>query len=105
MLWSTRHNSHKADNYKRGKSQLQLMCEVLYAAFLMPQPVMLISTICMQVITSKGRKDYPTPRAVDISEIPGLVEQYRLGARNAVDAGFDGVEIHGANGKVPFLST
>ena len=39
-----------------------------------------------------------TPRALETSEIPGIVEQFRIGAQNAKKAGFDGVEIHGANG-------
>jgi 2,4-dienoyl-CoA reductase-like NADH-dependent reductase (Old Yellow Enzyme family) len=42
--------------------------------------------------------DYVTPRALDKSEIPGIVEGFRKGAENAKLAGFDGVEIHGANG-------
>lgn len=42
--------------------------------------------------------DYVAPRAVDRSEIPGLVEEFRQGAINAMKAGFDGVEIHGGNG-------
>ncbi len=41
---------------------------------------------------------YVTPRALEISEIPGIIEAYRKGAENAKLAGFDGVEIHGANG-------
>lgn len=41
---------------------------------------------------------YPTPRALETSEIPGIVDAYRRGAENAMAAGFDGVEIHGANG-------
>jgi 2,4-dienoyl-CoA reductase-like NADH-dependent reductase (Old Yellow Enzyme family) len=41
---------------------------------------------------------YETPRALDLHEIPGIIEAYRQGARNAQAAGFDGVEIHGANG-------
>ncbi|MCX7301846.1 MAG: alkene reductase [Rhodobacterales bacterium] len=43
-------------------------------------------------------RNYATPRALDISEIPGIVEAYRVGAANAKKAGFDGVEVHGANG-------
>ena len=43
-------------------------------------------------------KDFVTPRALDAGEIPGIIEDYRRGARNAQAAGFDGVEIHGANG-------
>jgi N-ethylmaleimide reductase len=38
------------------------------------------------------------PRALDIAELPGIVNDYRVAARNAIDAGFDGVEIHAANG-------
>ncbi len=51
-----------------------------------------------QVFTYQGMKDYETPRAIDLSEIPGVIGQYRTAAQNALDAGFDGVEIHGANG-------
>jgi N-ethylmaleimide reductase len=39
-----------------------------------------------------------TPRAIETAEIPGLIESYRTAARNALEAGFDGVEIHSANG-------
>ncbi|KAE9333255.1 hypothetical protein PF008_g14540 [Phytophthora fragariae] len=49
-------------------------------------------------ITREGRKDYVTPRALDISEIPGIVADYKAAAENAIAAGFDGVEIHAANG-------
>jgi 2,4-dienoyl-CoA reductase-like NADH-dependent reductase (Old Yellow Enzyme family) len=43
-------------------------------------------------------KPYVTPRALALDEIPGIVAAYRKGAENAKKAGFDGVEIHGANG-------
>ncbi|MGE6791325.1 2,4-dienoyl-CoA reductase [Pseudomonas guineae] len=43
-------------------------------------------------------KDYVTPRALETEEIADIVDAYRLGAENAKAAGFDGVEIHGANG-------
>jgi 2,4-dienoyl-CoA reductase-like NADH-dependent reductase (Old Yellow Enzyme family) len=43
-------------------------------------------------------KDYETPRALSLEEIPQVVAAYRKGAENAKKAGFDGVEIHGANG-------
>lgn len=46
----------------------------------------------------RPHQPFPTPRALDISELPGIVEAYRVGAENAKRAGFDGVEIHGANG-------
>lgn len=45
-----------------------------------------------------GFHPFVTPRALDTAELPGLVDEYRRAAQNARDAGFDGVEIHGANG-------
>jgi N-ethylmaleimide reductase len=42
--------------------------------------------------------DVSTPRALELSEIPGIVEAFKQAALNAIEAGFDGVEIHGANG-------
>ncbi|MCA9664535.1 MAG: alkene reductase [Myxococcales bacterium] len=48
--------------------------------------------------TPKGKKDYVTPRALEASELPGIVDDFRRAAARAVAAGFDGVEIHGANG-------
>jgi len=46
----------------------------------------------------RPEKNYEVPRALATDEIPGIVAAYRLGAQNAKLAGFDGVEIHGANG-------
>ena len=46
----------------------------------------------------RPKKEYVTPRALETDEIPGIVEAYRLAAENARRAGFDGVEIHAANG-------
>ena len=48
--------------------------------------------------TRAGKVDLPMPRALQIEEIAGIVNEYRRGAANAIRAGFDGVEIHGANG-------
>jgi len=49
--------------------------------------------------TGRGEMvDCPTPRALTTDEIRGVIEDFRRGARSAIDAGFDGVEIHGANG-------
>ncbi|NEL42924.1 MAG: alkene reductase, partial [Xanthomonas perforans] len=42
--------------------------------------------------------DVSEPRALALDEIPALIEDYRIAARNAIDAGFDGVEVHAANG-------
>jgi N-ethylmaleimide reductase len=49
-------------------------------------------------MTAAGFKPFVAPRALDSGEIPGIVRQYADGARLARQAGFDGVEIHGANG-------
>jgi N-ethylmaleimide reductase len=43
-------------------------------------------------------QDYPTPRALETRELPGLIEEFVTAARNARAAGFDGVELHAANG-------
>jgi N-ethylmaleimide reductase len=51
-----------------------------------------------EVLTPEGMKPYETPRALELDEIPGIIESYRSAAQNAMDAGFDGVEVHGANG-------
>src|ERR1700710_2870897 len=49
--------------------------------------------------TADGKSaPYETPRALETSEIPGVIDAYRQGAANALKAGFDGVEVHGANG-------
>jgi N-ethylmaleimide reductase len=42
--------------------------------------------------------DVSEPRALELSEIPGIIDSFRQGAANSIAAGFDGVEIHGANG-------
>ena len=52
------------------------------------------------VYTPKGAKEYPVPRAITVEEIKMVVDQFRQGARNSLDAGFDGVEIHSANGYI-----
>ena len=41
---------------------------------------------------------YPVPRALALAELSGIIEDFRRSAQNAQDAGFDGVELHGANG-------
>jgi 2,4-dienoyl-CoA reductase-like NADH-dependent reductase (Old Yellow Enzyme family) len=46
----------------------------------------------------RPKREYVTPRALELDEIPGIVAAYRKGAENAKRAGFDGVEVHGANG-------
>ena len=57
--------------------------------------------------TPSGKQPRQTPRALETEEIPQIVEDYRVSAANAKKAGFDGVEIHGANGYLidEFLQT
>ncbi|AEA68640.1 MULTISPECIES: alkene reductase [Pseudomonas] len=51
-----------------------------------------------KVFVNNSFEDVSEPRALDISELPGIVNDFRQAAANAIAAGFDGVEIHGANG-------
>jgi N-ethylmaleimide reductase len=52
-----------------------------------------------KTMTADGKgAAYETPRALETSEVAGVVEAFRQAARNAMAAGFDGVEVHGANG-------
>lgn len=53
-----------------------------------------------EVHTPEGKKPYVTPRALLDEEIPGIVAGFKKAAENAKAAGFDGVEIHGANGYI-----
>ena len=46
----------------------------------------------------RPKKEFEIPRALETREIPGIIEEYRQGSLNAKAAGFDAVEIHGANG-------
>jgi 2,4-dienoyl-CoA reductase-like NADH-dependent reductase (Old Yellow Enzyme family) len=46
----------------------------------------------------RPQEPFPVPRALALEEIPGIIESYRRGAENALEAGFDAVELHGANG-------
>ena len=53
----------------------------------------------LKTMTADGKPaSYETPRALEIAEVAGIVEAFRRAASNAMKAGFDGVEIHGANG-------
>lgn len=60
-----------------------------------------------QAWTGAGMEEFVTPRALDLTEIAGVVEDYRQATRRALAAGFDGVELHAASGYLPeqFLSS
>ena len=51
-----------------------------------------------EMFTADGMKPHPVPRALELDEIPAVVAEYVQAARNAVEAGLDGVEVHAANG-------
>lgn len=50
------------------------------------------------MVTATGPQPHPVPRALATEELPGVVEEFVTAARNAIDAGLDGVEVHAANG-------
>ncbi|MDR7098363.1 N-ethylmaleimide reductase [Lysobacter niabensis] len=60
-----------------------------------------------QARTPAGQVDFVTPRELSLTEIAGVIDDYRQATRRAIDAGFDGVELHGASGYLPeqFLSS
>ena len=68
-----------------------------------PSPVPAVG----EVFTPTGPQPAPTPRALDTAEVPEHARSYAQAARHAIDAGFDGVELHGANGYLisQFLSS
>ena len=69
-------------------------------SFLDGQPPVAPSAVAAEGFVSllRPKRPYPVPRALRTDEIPGIVAAYRQGAVNAKRAGFDGVEVHGANG-------
>ena len=60
-----------------------------------------------QAYTAGGMKDQVMPRALETAEIAGVIEEFANATRLALEAGFDGVELHGASGYLPmqFLSS
>jgi N-ethylmaleimide reductase len=69
---------------------------------LLPEGVVPVSSTARRAngktFTAQGFENVSEPRALRTDEIPRLIEDYRQAARNAIEAGFDGVEVHGANG-------
>lgn len=60
-----------------------------------------------QTWTGSGMQEFVTPRELSVEEIAGVVNEYRMATRRALEAGFDGVELHTASGYLPeqFLSS
>ncbi|MBC7660828.1 MAG: alkene reductase [Chitinophagaceae bacterium] len=85
-----------------GKIVLQLwhVGRISHSVFLNGKSPVAPSAIAAEGSVSQLRpkRDYEVPRALELSEIKDTIETYRKGAENAKKAGFDGVEIHGANG-------
>jgi N-ethylmaleimide reductase len=81
--------------------QLWHMGRASHSSFHHGQPSVAPSAIKIDaeyIHTPAGKQAHEVPRALETSEIPGIVEEYRKAAERAKQAGFDGVEIHGANG-------
>ena len=93
----------EAVHEKNGKIFLQLWHagRVAHPAFLEPGELPVApSPIAADGMadTVEGQQPHVVPRGLKLEEILGIIEQFRQGAKNAKQAGFDGVEIHGANG-------
>jgi len=66
------------------------------------QPLVSASDVALESLTiftpTEAKASIPAPRALTLEEIPGVVQDFADAAQRAIDAGFDGVEVHGANG-------
>ena len=80
-------------------AQLWHMGRQAHSSVIGEQPVSSSATTSPgQVHTHQGRQPHEQARALDLDEIPALIESYAVAADNALAAGFDGVQIHAANG-------
>lgn len=95
-----------------GRIFMQLMhCGRISHPFLLPGGALPVAPSAIRpdgkAWTPVGQVDFVTPRELTTPEIAGIVDRYRQAARRAIEAGFDGVELHNASGYLPeqFLST
>lgn len=102
----------EAVHAKEGRIFMQFMhCGRISHPLLLPNRAQPVAPSAIkpagQAWTDNGLQDFVTPRELSIEEIANVVEDYRLAARRALEAGFDGVELHGASGYLPeqFLSS
>ena len=80
-------------------AQLWHMGRVVHPSLSGEQPVSASALLAPgEAHTYEGKQPYAEPRALRTDEIPGLIESYVQGARNAIRAGFDGIQLHAANG-------
>jgi N-ethylmaleimide reductase len=80
-------------------AQLWHMGRQVHSSVVGGQPVSSSATATPgQAHTYEGKQDFETARPLDIAEIPRLLNDYETATRNALAAGFDGVQVHGANG-------
>ena len=80
-------------------AQLWHMGRQVHSSVIGGQPVSSSATATAgQAHTYEGKQDFETARALELNEIPRLLGDYELATRNALAAGFDGVQIHAANG-------
>lgn len=84
QLWHTGRVGHSAD--KKGG---------------LPVAPSAIAITGMQHFTSQGMKEYETPHALTVDEIKQIIRDFGQAAKNAIEAGFDGVQLHAANGYLP----
>ncbi|HEY0747204.1 MAG TPA: alkene reductase [Steroidobacteraceae bacterium] len=105
-LWTSNHVSHwksvtDSVHQAGGRifAQLWHMGRLVHPSVHGVQPVSASETTAPgKAHTYEGRQPYVAARALSIEEIPRVVGDYVTAARNAIDAGFDGVQLHGANG-------
>jgi len=91
------HAVHRADG--RIIAQLWHMGRIVHSSLGGGQPVSASATTAPgNAHTYDGRQPFELARPLRLDEIPGLLDDYRRAARHAMDAGFDGVQIHAANG-------
>jgi N-ethylmaleimide reductase len=84
QLWHTGRVAHSAD--KNG---------------VLPVAPSALAIAGQQHFSSQGPKDYEVPRALETAEVKQVVQDYKQAAINAMEAGFDGVELHAATGYLP----
>jgi N-ethylmaleimide reductase len=84
QLWHTGRVSHSVD--KNG---------------VLPVAPSALAIAGQQHFSSQGPKDYEVPRALETAEVKQVVQDYKQAAINAIEAGFDGVELHAATGYLP----